>query len=87
MENALRKVIILLSLLCLGLAAGCSFEDSQKQAKRLYECGLNALEEKKTDEAVSCFQQAVEKDPGHAMAHYQLGTLYLKSNQIYLAER
>jgi tetratricopeptide (TPR) repeat protein len=87
MGNALRKRIIVFVLLCLALTPGCFFEDSQKKAKRLYECGLNALDEKKTDTAMSCFQQAVEEDPGHAKAHCQLGRLYLKSNQMNLAER
>lgn len=87
MENALRKRIIVFVLFCLALTPGCSFEDSQKEAKRLYECGLNALDEKQTAKAMSCFQQAVEKDPQHAKAHYQLGRLYSKSRLINLAER
>jgi tetratricopeptide (TPR) repeat protein len=87
MGKALRNGIILFFVFCTALTPGCFFEDRQKEAKRLYEYGLNALDEKKGDEATSYFQQAVEKDPGHAKAHYQLGRLYLKSNQMNLAER
>jgi len=82
----LRKWIVVLILFCLSLTPGCLFEDSQKEANQLYECGLNALDEKRMDKALSCFQQTVEKDPGHAKAHYQLGRLYLKLNQTNLAE-
>jgi len=87
MENICTKLVILFVLSYLGLAPGCSPADSQKDAKQLYECGLNALDEKKADHALSCFQKAVEKDPGYSKAHYELGRLYLESKQINLAEK
>jgi tetratricopeptide (TPR) repeat protein len=87
MKRVLKNTLVLSLLFGVGLTYGCFFEDSQKEAARLYESGLNALDEKRMDEAISYFQQAVEKDPGHAKAHCRLGQLYRDANHLALAER
>ncbi len=80
------RCVVLLLLGFAWLMMGCSLEDRKQEAKRLYEAGLNAMDEKRPDDAIAYFQEAVEKDPSHAKAHYQLGRLYLKSNLFNRAE-
>jgi Flp pilus assembly protein TadD len=87
MKKVLKNSLVLSLLFGVGLTYGCFFEDSQKEAERLYESGLNALDEKRKDEAISYFQEAVDKDPGHAKAHCRLGQLYRDANHLALAER
>ena len=81
------KLIGFFVLLYLVSHSGCSLVDSQKTAEELYESGLNALDEKRADDALFYFEKAVEKDPGYAKAHYQLGRLYINSKQMGRAER
>lgn len=81
------KLIVFFIFLYLASNSGCSLVESQKTAEKLYESGLNALDEKRADDALVYFEKAVEKDPGYAKAHYQMGRLYMKSKHMDRAER
>lgn len=87
MEKNVKIWAILFALWCLSLCPCCSFQNSEREAQWLYEQALNALDEKEVEKAIAYLQQAVRKDPQHAMAHCRLGTLYLDLNQAILAER
>ncbi|MEA2040277.1 MAG: tetratricopeptide repeat protein [Thermodesulfobacteriota bacterium] len=81
-------VLLILLILChLCPLLGCSSVENEKRAEKLYELGLNALDEKNNDEAGAYFEKAVQIDPDHAKAHYQLGVLYISSKQMNLAEK
>jgi len=87
MEKGATRWAILFALWGLALCPCCSFQNSEREAQRLYEEGLNALDEKEVEEALAFLQQAVREDPRHAKAHCRLGSLYLDLDQAVLAER
>jgi len=82
---ALRFALCALTLL---LMSGCGiFESSQEKAERFYHSGMAAVEAGKNEEAFIHFQNALQKDPYHAKAHYRLGNLYVLKNELYPAVR
>ena len=70
-------LLIFLSVVCFGLAE----QSEPTEAARLYQSGLQALDQKEDHNAFTAFQQAVKLDPALAKAHYQLGVLYGKQSQ------
>ncbi|MFO7987273.1 MAG: tetratricopeptide repeat protein [Desulfatiglandaceae bacterium] len=87
MGSFCTKRIFLLVSLCAAPIMGCSLGNEEKSAETLYDSGLNALDEKRTQDARFYFNKVIQKDSGHAMAHYQLGRMYIKSKQIHRAKR
>jgi len=77
-----------LCALILLLMSGCGIlESSQEKAERFYQSGMAAVEAGKNEEAFIHFQNALQKDPYHAKAHYRLGNLYVLKNELYPAVR
>ena len=77
--NFLRlSFLIFLSMAFLAPAAEGNPPDG---AARAYEAGLQALTRGENHDAFTAFQRAVELDPTHTEAHYQLGLLYGKQSQ------
>jgi len=83
-KSCLGLVVVVMS--CLFLAVGCSSEERDREkAEKFYELGLKAVEEGKTEEAMIQFKNAVQKDPAHARAHYQLGQLHRTADELNAA--
>ena len=70
-------LLLLLSMACLAPAE----QGKPDEATRAYEAGLQALTQGKNHDAFAAFQRAIELDPTHTEAHYQLGVLYGKQSQ------
>ncbi|NBA78740.1 OmpA family protein [Emticicia sp. ODNR4P] len=55
---------------------------TNKKAINAYQDGLQALQERKIDEAFQQFEEAIERDNLFAEAYYQLGRLYEQNRQF-----
>ena len=54
-----------------------------KSIEKLYFQGVDLLENKKQhEEALTCFQQIIELDPGHAEAYFQIGRIFRNTRQL-----
>nr|HOP31411.1 tetratricopeptide repeat protein [Spirochaetota bacterium]HPQ29734.1 tetratricopeptide repeat protein [Desulfobacteraceae bacterium] len=79
---------ILITFPFASLISGCSLpEDNKEKAEKYYKSGIEAVEQQKYDEAIIHFKNAIQRNDHHAKAHFQLGSLYIKSEQIYLGLR
>ncbi|MBF0117766.1 MAG: tetratricopeptide repeat protein [Desulfobacterales bacterium] len=79
------KAIIIALLL---LTSACNlFLSNEEKGEKYYKKGLKSIEEKNTQDALIHFKNAVQKNPYHAKARYQLGLLYIQSDQLYMAVR
>ena len=83
-KRAFRTIMTVLSLLF--FLSGCSlFESDKEKAERFVQLGMAAQKEKKTDDAILQFKNALQKDPLHPIAHYALGEIYFKAEKPQLA--
>jgi len=62
-------------------------EDKEKRNKTIgvkewMARGYNAFKIKDYDEAIACYEKAIVLNPDHAMAHYNLGSLYDKKGMV-----
>ena len=71
---------VLVSILLMLLAAGCSNPEEKKSAH--YQKGIEYQEKGNTDAAILEFKNAVQVDPKFADARYQLALAYLESGDI-----
>lgn len=79
------KNILILFFLLPFLLTGCSLENDEEKAEKLFNQALQAIETKKDNEALIWLQKTLQKDPNLAKAHYQLGRLYRKKGDANLS--
>ena len=81
---------IIVSIVAVGLLAGCATEETLKKQKRdaegHYKQGLSYLETDQQRAFVS-FQKAIQLDPDNYEAHYALGSVYFQRKEYGDAER
>lgn len=68
-----------LILIVFIISVGCSSPNDAEVAEDYYQAGLKALETKTPDDAVILFKKAIQKNPKHAKAYFQLGRIYARS--------
>ncbi len=71
--RALILVIFIISM-------GCGSPNDAEVAEEYYQAGLKALETKTLDDAVILFKKAIQRQPKHAQAYFQLGRIYARSD-------
>jgi tetratricopeptide (TPR) repeat protein len=77
----LRLLIVMGLITVLVGGYGCSGED----ANQLFQQGIDAMDADKPDEAIIWFKKALQQNPEMAIAHYKLGEVYRKKNDVRLA--
>lgn len=71
------------TFLLLALSTGCLLAQSPvERSNALYQAGLIAMNQGDVAKARQAFTEALQLNPGHANARYQLGQLKLNSAQI-----
>jgi len=83
MKNS-DTLIIFLTLIIIFVVLGSSVSFSQdKSIEELYFQGVDLLENKKQyEEALNCFQQIIELEPGYADAYFQMGKIFGTTKQF-----
>lgn len=83
--HTFRFWALLCCFLCFKLSeviAQQNLSTTNKKAINAYQDGLQALQERKIDEAFQQFEEAIERDHLFAEAYYQLGRLYEQNRQF-----
>jgi len=73
-----RAVIVCLIVVAGAGASARQAKESSPEAKAAFDCGRAAHNARKTDEAVRCFERAVELDPTSSLYHLWLGHAYTR---------
>src|SRR6266496_611463 len=87
-SRAWRSIVV--SIMVIGLLAGCVTEETLRKQKREaeghYKQGISYLETDQQRAFVS-FQKSIQLDPENYDAHYALGTIYFQRKAYADAER
>jgi predicted O-linked N-acetylglucosamine transferase (SPINDLY family) len=62
------------------------FKGGRQEPQQLVDRGIAAGEAGRTDEALRCYRRAIEVDPNHVAAHFNLGLLHLAGARYQEAE-